>query len=730
MSLPKQAVSMGTVQKSVNLNGKTLTLEVGRLAQQANAAVLGRLGDTMVLATVCSSEPREDLDYFPLSVEYIERLYAGGRISSSRFIKREGRPTETAILTGRLIDRSIRPLFPKDFFDETQVIITVLSVDNENDPDVLAITTVSAALAISDIPWTGPLAGVRIGYKDGSYLLNPTAGESIGSSMDLVVSSTKEAIVMVEAGMNEIQEDIVIGALEYAHKESQPILDCISQLQKEVGQKKRTYVVKELEEEVKHEIEKMTQEKTKEIVKLAAQKKAPENALSSISKSVFEALPDVDRNIAGQLIDKCFKEFIRGNILAGERPDGRKFEEIRPIEIEVGLLPRTHGSAIFKRGETQALTVATLGSPTLEQIIEGMEGEATKRYMHYYNFPPFSVGETGRIGSPGRREIGHGALAERALIPVIPPEEKFPYTIRVVSEIMSSNGSTSMASVCGSTLSLMDAGVPITAMIAGIAMGLVTNKDGYEILTDIIGMEDHCGDMDFKVAGSSNGITALQMDIKITGTTREILKEALNHARNARLSILKSMELVLKAPRARVSPLAPKIAVIHIDPSSIGELIGPGGKMIRRIISETQCAIDVEDDGKVTISGMDSSVLDKAVEWVEGLTHQAQPGEEYEGEVKRMMSFGAFVEFLPGKEGLVHLSKMSTQFVARPEDVVHIGQKVKVRVTDIDPQGRVNLSMLSKEEENHSRPARKEERYQGGFQSRLQPHARFHKPRY
>lgn len=723
---------MKIIQKKVEMGGKILTLEVGHLAKQADAAVLGRLGDTMVLATVCSSKPREDLDYFPLSVEYIERLYAGGRISSSRFIKREGRPTEKAVLTGRLVDRSIRPLFPKDFFNETQVIITVLSVDNENDPDILAITTASAALAISDTPWDGPLAGVRVGYKDGNYLLNPTTSELIDSPMDLVVSAKKDAIVMVEAGMKEVPENVVVGALEFAQKEIQPIVECINKLQEEVGGKKITYEVKKLDEETQKNVEIKATEIIEEIIKLAAQKKAPENAIDYISDAVSTEFPQVEKNAVSQLIDKLFKQDIRKKILEkGERPDGRKLDEVRPIEIEVGLLPRTHGSAMFTRGETQALTIATLGSPTLEQTIEGMEGEETKRYMHHYNFPPFSVGEVGRVGAPGRREIGHGALAERALVPVIPSEEKFPYAIRVVSEIMSSNGSTSMASVCGSSLSLMDAGVPLSEMVAGIAMGLVTTDGGkHIILTDIIGIEDHCGDMDFKVAGTEKGITALQMDIKIAGITEDILGKALSQAREARLIILEKMRQVLNKPRDQISPYAPQIAVVHIEPSLIGEVIGPGGRMIRKIIAETKTVVDVEDDGKVTISGAEKSAVEAAVKWVEGLTRQAQPGEEYEGEVTRMMPFGAFVEFLPGKEGLVHVSKMSTRFIVRPEDVVHVGQRVKVRVAEIDPQGRVNLSMLSQEEENNLRLSKKEGNYQDRFQPRLQPRDRFRKPRY
>jgi polyribonucleotide nucleotidyltransferase len=721
---------MKVIQKSFNIGGRTLILEVGRLAHQANAAVLGRLGDTQVLATVCSAKPREDLDYFPLTVDYIERLYAGGRISSSRFIKREGRPTEEAILTGRLIDRSIRPLFPPDFYDETQVIITVLSVDNENDPDILAITTASAALSISDIPWDGPVAGVRVGFINGAYCLNPANGELDNSSIDLVVSTTKDAIVMVEAGMKEVPEETVVGALEFAQKESQIIIDNISQLQDEIGKKKRVYEVKSIEEEERKKLEKEAQESIEEIIQLAADKTAPENPLELILEEVKSKFPDTETTQLRRVVDNLFKERVRKSVLEKRtRVDGRRFDEIRPIEIEISLLTRTHGSAIFKRGETQALTIVTLGSPTLEQTIEGMEGEETKRYMHHYNMPPFSVGEVSRLGSPARREIGHGALAERALLPVIPLEEKFPYTIRVVSEIMSSNGSTSMASVCGSTLALMDAGVPITSMVAGIAMGLMASKGKHEILTDIAGVEDHCGDMDFKVAGTKKGITALQMDIKTTGTERDILEKALEEAKKARLFVLEKMKAVISAPRPQISPYAPKIAVLFVEPAMIGEVIGPGGRTIRKITTDTQAAIDIEDDGRVTISADNAGAIDAAIKLIEGLTRQVQPGEKYEGTVTRIVPFGAFVAVLPGKEGLVHLSRMSSHFVSKPEEVVSIGKRVTVWVKEIDQQGRINLSMIPPEEENQLKTQGTFQK-QGNFRNQYKPHDRFHKSRY
>lgn len=707
-----------------------MTLETGHLAGQAEAAVTARYGETMILATVCQSAPREDLDYFPLAVDYVERLYAGGRISTSRFIKRERFPSEKAILTGRLVDRSIRPLFPKNFFNEVQVIITVLSVDAENDPDTLSIIAASAALAISSLPWKGPVAAVRVAFKENNFFLNPVNGEMVYSEMDVVVAGTEKEIVMVEAGAKEVDEAVLLKGLEFGLKEMVPIIQLIKDLQIEVGKEKiepaKIEADERLEKQVKDYILENFLPQLKD-PKTSSDETWDAKCLADLEE--FFADKEISKKELGQIFAEEFKREVRTRTLkTGKRLDGRKAEEIRPLEIEVGVLPRTHGSAIFRRGQTQILTVATLGSPSLEQLIEGMTGEETKKYMHHYNFPPFSTGEVRRLSAPARREIGHGNLAERALLAVVPLEDKFPYAIRLVSEVLSSSGSTSMASVCGSTLALMDAGVPITSPVAGVAMGLIAEGDSYVILTDIAYFEDANGDMDLKVAGTKKGITAIQMDLKITGLKHAILSEALQKAKEGRNFIFEKMQEVLPAARSQISPYAPKIVVLHVEPEQIGEIIGPGGKIIRKIIAETKAAIDVDDDGTVTISGMESTQLEKAVKWVEGLTKQVQPGEVYEGEVKRILPFGAFVEILPGKEGLVHVSQLGKGFVADPSEVVAIGQKVKVRVVEIDNQGRINLSMLFGEDAQKSpegrRPPRREE-----FHSNLTPRPQFGRPR-
>ena len=691
---------MKKTSKSIKIGEKILTLQTGHLADQANAAVTAQLGDTMVLATVVSASPKENLDYFPLYVEYIERLYAGGRIKGSRWVKREGRPSDEATLTARLIDRSIRPLFPKDFKNEVQVIITVLSVDAENNPDVPAICAASAALAISDIPWNGPVGALRIGFvaKNGEeiFVANPTYQDLEYSDLDLVVSLTEEAIVMLEGGAKEASEAALLKGVEFAQKQVGKLIKAIESLAKEVGQKKQKFEMEKLDPKLMKEIEKEAGEKIKEMLKAIATKKEPLESLAEIQQALVEKYEEEKRSDIVKIVDKLVKKIIRNGILEKKkRPDGRKPEEIRPIEIEAGVLPRTHGSVMFKRGGTQALTVTTLGSPSLKQLIESMEGEETKRYIHHYYMPPFSVGETGRIGWPSRREVGHGALAERALLPVIPSEEKFPYTIRVVSEIMSSNGSTSMASVCGSTLSLMDAGVPITAPVSGIAMGIVAQGKGeVVILSDILGLEDFNGDMDFKIAGTQKGITAIQLDVKTMVLTSDLLSKVLVQAEKGRLFILDKMLQALPASRAQISKFAPKIKVLHIPVEKIGEVIGPGGKVIRKIISETGANVDIEDDGTVNISALDKENVDKAVAWVKSLTREVKKDEVFEGEVKRIQPFGAFVEILPGKDGLVHISQMAPGYVANPADVVKVGQKVKVRVREIDDMGRINLTML------------------------------------
>lgn len=677
----------------LQLNGKTLTLSSGDLAKQAHAAVLARYGDTLVLATVVAARGETDLGYFPLTVEYIERLYAGGRIKGSRWVKREGRPSDESILSARLIDRSIRPLFPKSYKSEVQVAITVLSVDSENDPAVLGIVATSAALTLSAIPWDGPIGGVRVGLKDGTYFTNPTDSELVYSDLDLVVSSTKDAVVMVEAGAKEVSEEAVLGGIEYGLKENGLIVKAIEELAKKAGVSKTPLIEKKRDEVLIKQVEKFVENELDKIIEF--------NATSQ--KDRFEearlALTDNFDKSEGQKVNTIFEDLLRNAIrkllLSGKRPDGRKPNEIRNISALVGVLPRTHGSALFTRGQTQVLTITTLGSPSLEQLIESAQGEETKRYMHHYSMPPFASGETGKMIGPGRRDIGHGALAERALLPVIPAEDKFPYTIRLVSEVLSSNGSTSMAAVCGSTLSLMDAGVPIIRPVSGIAMGAVVEGSGkFVVLSDILGLEDGMGDMDFKVAGTEQGVTALQLDVKIKNLTPAVLKSALLQAKEGRKHILSAMLSVIDSPREKVSQYAPKVAVVHIPPEKIGEVIGPGGRVIRQIIAETGAQVDVEDDkGTVNVTGLSEEAVAKAVAWIEGLTREVKPGEIYDGVVKRIQPFGAFVEILPGKEGLVHVSDLSDHFVRDPGEIVSVGQRVRARVKEIDELKRVNLSM-------------------------------------
>ncbi|OGG11973.1 polyribonucleotide nucleotidyltransferase [Candidatus Gottesmanbacteria bacterium RBG_13_45_10] len=710
---------MKIIKKSIEVSGRTLSLEVGRFAEQANAAVLAQYGDTMVLATVTAASKETTLDYFPLSVEYVERLYAGGRIKGSRWVKREGRPTDDAVLAGRVIDRSIRPLFPKTYKHDVQVIITVLSVDGVNDPDVLGLVATSAALAISSIPWNGPVAGVRMGYVSGdnnggenSYLVNPTITEQDLSEFDFVVSSTKEKVLMLEGGFCETPEDVTYEAVLKAKEVNGKIIDLIEDLVKAVGKTKAPSGETAGADELKAKIVKDYKKEMEQAFAKKAEKEFGGAEVAELAKAIAETYgAEYTVKAIEDALDALFKKKVRVDILEkGKRFDGRKVDEIRKLESQVGILPRTHGSAMFKRGQTQVLTVATLGTPSLEQLIESPAGEESKRYIHHYSMPPYSVGETGRVGTPSRREIGHGALAERGLLSVIPPEEEFPYTIRLVSEVMSSNGSTSMASTCGSTLALMDAGVPIRDPVAGISIGLMTAGKKYILLTDILGIEDFAGDMDFKVAGTKNGITAIQLDVKIDGLTDEIIKETFERARVARMAILEKMLSVLPKSRQSLSKYAPKVQRIKIPVEKIGEVIGPGGKMIRQIIASTGATVDVEDDGTVMVSGTDEEAVAKAVEWVSGLTKDILADEEYDGEVKRILPFGAFVEILPGKEGMVHVSQMSTNYVNDPNDIVKIGQKVHVRVMEIDDQHRVNLSMLFGEDAKKSPPRERSDR--------------------
>lgn len=699
-----------------------MTLEVGRFAEQATSAVLARYGDTMVIATVVASQNESKLDYFPLSVEYVERLYAGGRIKGSRWVKREGRPSDDAILKGRLIDRSIRPLFDKNYHHDVQVIITVLSVDGEHEPDILGIIATSAALAISPLPWKGPIGAVRVGYipstnGNSGYFANPGAKEMSYTDMDLIVSASSEKVVMLEAGIEELSEDIVYNGIIFAKKEIDLILKCIKDLTSEIGKQKIVAEVKTDKDKLIKLLAKKYQNEIDKSVQARVAHEGGSDELTVLTEKIAEEYKDeYDKKIIGEALHYLFDHSIRENVLKnGKRPDGRKVDEIREISVEVGLLPRTHGSAMFKRGQTQVLTVATLGSPSLEQLIESPEGETAKRYMHHYSMPPYSVGETGRVGFPSRREVGHGALAERAMLPVIPSQDTFPYTIRLVSEIMSSNGSTSMASTCGSTLALMDAGVSIKNPIAGISVGMISNKDKYVLLTDIIGLEDFCGDMDFKVAGSKNGITAIQMDVKTDGITDGQIKETLEKAKIGRDFILAKMLSVLPTPRNSLSQYAPRVTMIKVPREKIGEIIGPGGKIIRQIIADTGCDINVDDNGQVTVAGTDPVKVEMAHKWISGIIKEVAPEEVYKGLVKRILPFGAFVEILPGREGMVHVSQMSTEFVSDPNAVVKIGQQVTVRVVEIDDQGRINLSMLfgedAKKRPLQPRPPRRD----GGF---------------
>lgn len=684
---------MKLVSKSIEISGRTLSFEFGKFAQQATSAVVTRYGDSVIFASVVMGKEDLTKDYFPLSVEFQERLYAGGRIKGSRWVKRE-RNTDEETLSARLIDRSIRPLFPKDFKNEVQIVVMVLATDTENDTDVLAINAVSAALAISPIPWNGPVAAVRVGLEAGGLVINPKNGNRDGVDLDLVVSSTTDLVPMIEAGATQVPEDQMFTAIETAVSQNKKIIATIKELVSEVGKDKIKIKKAELDSTFVAEMEKIAKPLVAEFLQATATKEGGD--MGSLILQMGQGIED--RAKLAQIpviLENYIYKTVRKNILEdGKRPDGRKLDEIRPLSIEVGVLPRVHGSAIFQRGQTQALTVTTLGAPSLGQTLETAEGETIRRYIHHYNFPPFSTGETGRVGAPKRREIGHGALAERALAPVIPAEVDFPYAIRVVSEIMSSNGSTSMASTCGSTMSLMDAGVPLLAPVAGISTGLVTSKDKYLLLTDIIGLEDHYTDMDFKVAGTKDGITAIQLDTKIDGLTLEIIKETLKRAKTARMQILEAMLKVLPEPRKQLSQFAPKIHVVTIPVDKIGELIGPGGKVIKKLMADFNVVIDVNDNGSVFVSGTDQDGVNNAIGWIGSLGQEVKPGEIYEGTVARIQPFGAFVNILPGKDGLVHVSQMAQGFVADPNTIVHEGDKVRVWVIEIDSQNRISLSML------------------------------------
>ncbi len=693
---------MAIVTKNVEVAGRRLSIETGRVAEQANGAVILRQGDTVVLSTaVMSKEPREGIDWFPLTCDYEEKLYAAGKIPGA-FMRREGRPSETAILASRLTDRPLRPLFPDGFRLDVQVVSTVLSVDQENDPTILSINGASTALVISDIPFGGPVGAVKMGYLDGKVVVNPPMSRMPESELDLVVAGTADAILMVEAGAKGVSEQIVLDALEMAHAEIKRICAAQIELQQQVGLEKRDWVPPMYPP---HMMEIMSEYLALRLdqVLYSSDKANRESGVDDLRRKTLielgDRFPDY-ADILGKLFDKAVKDRVRQRVVEeGIRVDGRGLKDVRPITVEVGVLPRTHGSGLFTRGQTQALTIATLGSMSDQQKLDGLTADEFKRYMHHYNFPPFSVGEARPLRGPGRREIGHGALAERALLPVIPPVEEWPYTMRLVSEILSSNGSTSMASVCGSTLALMDAGVPIKSPVAGIAMGLVTREGKFAVLTDIQGVEDALGDMDFKVAGTRDGITALQMDIKIKGLTHEIFGQALEQAREARLYVLDKMLAVLPKPRSEMSSYAPRITTIMINPDKIRDIIGPGGKMIRKITEETGAQIDVEDDGRVFIAAVDQEGGKRAIDWIKGLTDEVEVGRIYHGKVVRIMPFGAFVEVLPNQDGLVHISKLTDHRVERVEEVINVGDEIVVKATEIDSQGRLNLSRQAAIEE-------------------------------
>ncbi|NLW22331.1 MAG: polyribonucleotide nucleotidyltransferase [Tissierellia bacterium] len=678
-----------------NLAGRDLTVTIGKVAEQANGACLVQYGDTVVLVTATASkEPREGIEFFPLSVDFEERLYSVGKIPGG-FIKREGKPSDKAILTARLIDRPIRPLFPEGYRNDVQVIATALSVDQDCTPDIVGMIGSSIALTISDIPFNGPTGSVLVGYVDGKFIINPTAEEREKSDIHLIVSGTKDAIMMVEAGANEVPEEIVLEGIMVAHEEIKKLCKFIENIQAEVGKEKQEYVVFKPDPEIEKEVKEFSTDKIIAAIRTIEKQEREDNIEKVRQETIenfIEKYPENEKDI-NEVLDDIIKEEVRRLILEeGIRPDDRKIDEIRPISVEVGILPRTHGSGLFKRGQTQVLTVATLGAASDVQIIDGLTEEDSKRYMHHYNFPPYSVGETRVLRGPGRREIGHGALAERALEPVIPSEDEFPYTIRLVSEVLSSNGSTSQASVCGSSLALMDAGVPIKAPVAGIAMGLIKSEDKVVILSDIQGIEDHLGDMDFKVAGTAKGITAMQMDIKISGIDRPILEEALKRAREGRLYILDKMNEVISSPRKELSPYAPRIFTLKVHPDKIREIIGPGGKVINKIIDETGVKIDIDDDGKVSIAADNVENGERAIELINKAIKDVEVGELYIGKVNRITSFGAFVEILNGKEGLIHISNIAHERINRVEDVLSVGDKVLVKVIDIDNQGRINLS--------------------------------------
>ncbi len=716
----------------VDFAGKELIIETGLLALQANGSCTVRYGDTVVLATAVMGNVREGVDYFPLFVDYEERLYAAGKIKGSRWIKREGRPSDEAILTSRLVDRCIRPLFSKEIKNEVQVILTVLSFDSENDSDIVGLIAASAALAISDIPWGGPLAGLRLGQINGEWVINPSFEAREKSDLDLVIAGIDSKVLMIEAEGKEVAEEIVYQGIEFSSKHIKKVIDLINEVVKAVGREKVAPKQNLASEEETPEAHKELVAKTGSWVKTNIPKilfdkklktkaerrgaliQAKEELVAYLEK---EGIGKERRKLALPIFDQFIEtEVTRAILEEDKRVDGRKLTEVRPLDIKVGVLPRTHGSGLFNRGETQVLSIITLGAPGDEQFLEGLEVSGRKRFMHHYNFPPYSVGETGRLGSPGRREIGHGALGEKAIGPLMPTKEEFPYTIRVVSEVLGSNGSSSMASTCGSSLALMDAGVPIKKAVAGIAMGLASNeeKGEYKVLTDLQDLEDGPGGMDCKIAGTKDGITAIQLDTKTKGLPLEVLKLTLNQGLQARQEILKAMDKVIASPRAELSSYAPRIISFQINPEKIREVIGPGGKIINKIIEETGVQIDIEPDGLVMVTATEEEGAQKAVEWIKNIVREVEIGEVFEGKVTRLFDFGAMVEILPGQEGMIHISELANYRVNQVSDIVKIGDVVKVKVIKIDEKGRVNLSMkalLPRPENNPREDFHQEKRF-------------------
>ena len=695
----------------IEIGGRTLSIETGKVAELADGSAMIRYGDTVLLGTAVSSpDPRAGIDFFPLTVEYEERMYAAGKIPGG-FIKREGRPGEAATLAARLTDRPIRPLFPKYYRNDVQVVNLVMSADQENDPSILSIIGASTALTLSSIPFDGPVGAVKIGYIDGKLVVNPTMRQMHDESeLDLTVAGTADAILMVEAGVHNLPEELILDAIMTGHRAMQALIEAQNKLRKLAGKPKQDAPPPPVDEELKKKIVKFLGKNLEKAI-YSAKKADREDALREVRKSVLDefTIQGAEPKAVGKLFESIEKDLVRTKILKdGKRPDGRAPTEIRPIWCEVGVLPRTHGSGLFTRGQTQVMSVATLGTEADEQSIDSIGLDEPKRYMHHYNFPPFSVGEARPLRGTSRRDIGHGALAERALVAVLPSQDEFPYVIRVVSDTLSSNGSTSMASTCGSTLALLDAGVPLKASVGGVAMGLVTEdgsvKGKYAILTDIQGIEDALGDMDFKVTGTREGVTAIQMDIKVAGLTEQVLKEALTQAREARLFILDKMDAIISSPRQEVSVYAPRITTIKINPDKIRDIIGPGGKMIRKITEETKTTIDIQDDGSVNIGSNNAENTQKAIDWIRSLTREVEAGEIYTGKVTRILPFGAFIEILPGKEGLVHISELANYRVPTVEDVVKIGDELQVLVTEIDRQGRINLSRRALLEPEEGQP--------------------------